>query len=202
GVFMDTVAKGDALESKTFALLQQELNEGRLGIIPSSGRIFHKKGYYSKDREKDIVVDISIEVWPPNAENYSLLWVCECKNYGHSVPVDDVEEFKAKLDQIAGKNVKGVIATRNSFQSGAVSYAKNQGIGLVRVMPDDQVSWYMHCIVSNSPLTPKRLNPREFNAALTNERYQAQERSFYSSYDGYIFGNWQSLVKHALSENS
>lgn len=136
---MDSVAKGNALENKVFNLLQKELIEGRLGIIPSSAKVFQKKGYYSKDREKDIVVDISIEVWSPEAENYALLWVCECKNYNHSVPVDDVEEFKAKLDQIAGKNVKGVIATRNSFQSGSISYARNQGIGLVRVMPGDQV---------------------------------------------------------------
>lgn len=197
---MDSIAKGNALENKVFNLLQKELIEGRLGIIPSSAKIFQKKGYYSKDREKDIVVDISIEVWPPEAENYALLWVCECKNYGHSVPVDDVEEFKAKLDQISGKNVKGVIATGNSFQSGSISYARNQGIGLVRVMPDDQVSWLMHCITSSSLPRQKNLNSREFNDALSYEGYQAKERSFFSAYDGYIFGSWQSLVKHALRE--
>jgi len=199
---MDTVTKGDLLESQTFTILQNELTEGRLGISPSAGKIFHKKGYYSKDREKNIVVDISIEVWLPNAENYSLLWVCECKNYGHSVPVDDVEEFKSKLDQIAGKNVKGVIATKNSFQSGAVTYAKNQGIGLVRIMPNDQVSWLMHYSLAESASTPQGLNSREFNAALLSERYQAKERSFYSAYDGYIFGSWRSLLKHSLSGNS
>ena len=46
---MSAVAKGDALESKVFNLLKQELGEGHLGIITSSNRIFHKKGYYSKD---------------------------------------------------------------------------------------------------------------------------------------------------------
>ncbi|WMC12205.1 restriction endonuclease [Oceanimonas pelagia] len=198
---MNTVAKGDALEDKTFDLLKEELEKGRLGIDSSSGKIFKKKGYYSKDREKDIIVDISIEVWLPNATNYSLLWVCECKNYGHKVPVDDVEEFKAKLDQIAGKNVKGVIATKNSFQSGAISYARNQGIGLVRIMPDDQVTWMMHFMTTAS-LKENRLNPREFNAALSNCSHQAQERTFYSAYDGYIFGNWQSLLRHTFESSS
>jgi hypothetical protein len=198
---MNTVAKGDALEDKIFSLLKEELNNGRLGIDSASGKIFQKKGYYSKDREKDIIVDISIEVWPPGAENYSLLWVCECKNYGHKVPVDDVEEFKAKLDQIAGKNVKGVIATKNSLQSGAISYARNQGIGLVRIMPDDQVTWMMHLM--NTVSTGKsKLSSREFNAALSNEHHKAQERNFYSAYDGYIFGNWQSLLRHSLDESS
>ena len=198
---MNTVAKGDSLEDKTFDLLKEELEKGRLGIDASSGKIFKKKGYYSKDREKDIIVDISIEVWPPNATNYSLLWVCECKNYGHKVPVDDVEEFKAKLDQIAGKNVKGVIATKNSFQSGAISYARNQGIGLVRIMPDDQVTWIMHFMTTSS-LKENKLNPREFNAALSNCSHQAQGRTFYSAYDGYIFGNWQSLLRHIFESRS
>jgi hypothetical protein len=95
---LDTVAKGDALESDVFSTLKNELDNGCLGISPTSGRIFKQKGYYSKDREKDIIMDVSIEVWLPNAYKYSMLWVCECKNYNHRVPVDDVEEFKSKLD--------------------------------------------------------------------------------------------------------
>jgi hypothetical protein len=198
---MSTVAKGDALEDQAFDLLQVELSKGRLGIDSASGRILKKKGYYSRDREKDIVVDISIEVWPPGAQNYSLLWVCECKNYGHSIPVDDVEEFKAKLDQIAGKNIKGVMASRSSFQSGAISFARNQGIGLVRVMPDDQVTWMMH-LMTTSTASKSQLDPREFNAALSVERYQANNRNFYAAYDGYIFGNWQSLLRHSIGTSS
>lgn len=198
---MSTVAKGDALEDQAFDLLKVELSQGRLGIDSASGRIFKKKGYYSRDREKDIVVDISIEVWPPGAQNYSLLWVCECKNYGHSIPVDDVEEFKAKLDQIAGKNIKGVMASRSSFQSGAIAFARNQGIGLVRVMPDDQVTWMMYMMTTSMSIK-SQLNPREFNAALSVERHQANNRNFYAAYDGYIFGSWQSLLRHSIGESS
>ncbi len=196
---MSTVAKGDAFEEETFLLLKKELEAGRLGISPSSGKIFKRKGYYSKDREKNIIVDISIEVWLPGADRYSMLWVCECKDYGRSVPVDDVEELKSKLDQIAGKNIKGVVATRNAFQEGAIKYARNQGLGLVRIMPEDQVSWFVYCIMSGSAPIQDKLNPREFRVALSNEGYQAKERSFYSVYDGYIFGSWIGLIRHSLS---
>ncbi|MCJ8176828.1 restriction endonuclease [Pseudomonas viridiflava] len=199
---MSTVAKGDAFEEETFLFLKKELEAGRLGISPSSGRIFKRKGYYSKDREKDIVVDISIEVWLPGANNYSMLWVCECKDYGRSVPVDDVEEFKSKLDQIAGKNIKGVVATKNAFQEGAITYARNQGLGLVRIMPTDQVSWLIHYVVSSSAPIQQKPNPREFRAALSNDGYRAKERSFYSAYDGYIFGSWVSLIRHSLSDGT
>ncbi|AZC18528.1 restriction endonuclease [Pseudomonas sp. CMR5c] len=199
---MSTVAKGDALEDETFMLIKKELEAGRLGISPSSGRVFKKKGYYSRDREKDIVVDISIEVWLPGADNYSMLWVCECKDYARSIPVDDAEEFKSKLDQIAGKNIKGVIVTRSSFQEGTVKYARSQGVGLVRIMPKDQVSWFMYCIMSGSAPIQNKLNPREFKLALSNEGYQAKERSFYSTYNGYIFGSWLELLRHSLSGNA
>lgn len=198
---MNTLEKGNALEEQVFDLLQIELSKGRLGIDSASGKIFKKKGYYSRDREKDIIVDISIEVWPPGAQNYSLLWVCECKNYVHAVPVDDIEEFKAKLDQIAGKNIKGVMVSRNSFQSGAISFARNQGIGLVRIMPDDQVTWMMHFMTTDM-LGASKLSSREFNSALSIERYQAIGRSFYAAYDDYIFGNWQSLLRHSIGEIS
>lgn len=198
---MSTVAKGHAFEDETFEAIQKELDGGRLGLDPNSARLCKKKGYYSKDREKEIVVDISIEVWPPGARNYTLLWVCECKDYGHSIPVDDVEEFKSKLDQIAGKNVKGIIATQRSFQSGALTYARNQGIGLVRIMPPEQVSWFTHFMTTAS-LKPKKLNPSEFRAALKYEDHQAKERSFYATFDGYIFGGWDTLLRHSFSPNS
>lgn len=198
---MNTFAKGDAFENDVFSILSSEIKNGNLGISPKSARIYSKKGYYSKDREKDIIMDVSIEIWLPNAEQYSMLWVCECKNYEHRVPVDDVEEFKSKLDQIAGKNVKGVIATRNSFQSGALTYAKNNGIGLVRIMPDDQVEWLMHMMPSDI-IKPKQLNSREFNKALVSQDFTAHERSFYSIYDEYVFGDWLSLVKYSLKSDT
>ncbi len=64
-------------------------------------------------------------------------------------------------------------------------------------MPDEQVTWMMHMMTSYS-FEPTKLNPREFNSALSNESYQATQRDFYSAYDGYIFGDWQSLVRHSL----
>jgi hypothetical protein len=198
---MKSVEKGNVLEDKIFNFLKEELSQGRLGIDSTSGRIYKKKGYYSRDREKDIIVDISIEVWLHGAQNYSYLWVCECKNYEHSVPVDDVEEFKAKLDQIAGKNVKGVMVSSNSYQMGAISFAKNQGIGLVRIMPDKQVKWMLYHMPADK-LGESNLDSREFNSALSIEWYQSNNRSFYAIYDGYIFEDWQSLVRHSIVKDS
>ncbi len=195
---MDTTAKGNIFEDSVFEIIEKELKNDRLGLSPSQVKIFKKKGYFSKDRKSDIIVDIAIEVWPPNADNYSLLWICECKNYSSTVPVNDVEEFKAKLDQIAGKNIKGVIASPNALQQGALDYARSNGIGVVRVLPNNQVTWTMHMMISSD--MRDKLNPREFAMALINQNHRGDKRSFYAAYGGYIFGDWYSLLSHSLKK--
>jgi hypothetical protein len=79
------VAKGTAFEDRVFAALDQQLRDDDLRLSPKSAQIFKKKGYYSRDRDDEIVVDISIEVWLPKADRWSLLLVCECKDYRGAV---------------------------------------------------------------------------------------------------------------------
>lgn len=193
---MDTIAKGDAFEAKVFDIIAGELSGDRLGLSPSQAKIFRKKAYFSRDRKSSIIFDVAIEIWPPNAKNYSLLWVCECKDYGGTIPVNDVEEFKAKLDQIGGKNIKGVIASPNALQQGALNYAQSNGIGVVRILQDNQLSWSFHLMTTTD--LKEKLNPREFAMALSNQDYVGRERSFYAIFEGYIFGSWYSLLSQSL----
>ena len=197
---MNTISKGDKFENEVFTSLSCELNNERLGILPSSAKAYQKKGYYSRDREQEIIVDISIEIWPPNADEYSFLLICECKHYRKNIPVDDVEEFKAKLDQIGGKNIKGIFATRDGFSSGAYTYAKNNGIALVRILPDDQVEWMMHLM--NSETTNLKLDSNDFKSALLDQGFKGRNRRFYSTNDQYIFGDWLSVLHHTLKKSA
>lgn len=64
------------------------------------------------------MLDISIETYLNDSQNYTLLTIIECKNYDEKVPVDDVEEFDSKLRQIAEHNIKGIMISPSSFQSG------------------------------------------------------------------------------------
>ena len=95
---MSTVSRGNLFEDRVFDALRKEVNAERLGLLPKQCTLHQKKGYYSRDRDSNIIVDISIEVCLPNASDWSMLWVCECKDYSGSLPVNDVEEFKAKLE--------------------------------------------------------------------------------------------------------
>lgn len=137
-------------------------------------------------------------MWPPGSNNYSLLIVIECKSLGKSVPVDDIEEFKAKLDQIGGKNTKGIVVARNSFQDGSQKYAKNQGIGLARAMPNNQVSWLMHMVASNTVKSDKD-RMLEVQEALTVDSYEAKNRNLFALYNERTFENWRDLIGCAIN---
>ncbi|MBH8557024.1 ImmA/IrrE family metallo-endopeptidase [Hymenobacter negativus] len=128
---MNTVSKGDAFEEKSHQLIESAIQKGELGILPSAAKLFKKKGYFSQKRGENIIFDLTIEVWLPNAETYAYLWIIECKSYSSRVPVNDVEEFESKIRQVAGLNVKGVLITDSTFQSGAFSVARANGMMLI-----------------------------------------------------------------------
>lgn len=83
--------------------------------------------------------DISLEFWLPGADQWSILWIIECKDYAGSIPVDDVEEFKAKLDQISGANRKGMLVVSGALQPSAFNYARSNGIAVARPLPREHV---------------------------------------------------------------
>lgn len=144
---MDTTKKGDKLEDQVFEVFESQIAEDCFFSKREFCKIFRKKGYYSKDREKDIIFDISVEVTLPGQEHYSLLFLIECKNYGHSVPVYDAEEFFTKLQQISGANNKGIIVSSNSFQDGTFKFSRSKGIGLLRYFSKEKLEW----ILARSP---------------------------------------------------
>ena len=130
---LSSVQKGDAFEDVSFNLIEKALHDYKLGLIPGNCRVCRKKGYYSIKRNGYIIFDLTIEVWLEGAPNYSLINIIECKNYAKKVPVDDVEEFYAKIKQIGDVNVKGIFITNNGFQQGAFNFAKSVGMMLIIV---------------------------------------------------------------------
>ena len=123
---MSTSKTGEELEIAVFELFKSEIDAGRFFAKKKCCRIFRKKAYYSKDRESNIVFDVSIEISLPGAEEYSILVLIECKNYGHAVPVDDIEEFFTKTQQVGAANTKAIAISNNSFQSSTLNFAKSK----------------------------------------------------------------------------
>ncbi|MDO8373869.1 MAG: ImmA/IrrE family metallo-endopeptidase [Polaromonas sp.] len=138
---MNSIRVGDSLEEKIHALFISEIENDRFWAKKACCKVFRKKGYYSKDRGTKIVFDLSVEIYLPGVDEFSVVMLVECKNYNHPVPVDDAEEFFSKAQQISGANIKCVIASTNSFQSGTRAFSKSKGIGLLRYFDKTTFKW-------------------------------------------------------------
>jgi Restriction endonuclease len=196
---MSTTQRGDTFEQRVFDALTDELKNERLCAAPKHARIHRKKAYHSRDRGSDIITDVSIEVFLPNRSRPSLIWIFECKDYSGSIPIDDVEEFHAKIQQISEDNTKGTIVTSGALQRGARAYAKAKGIGIIRLLPDDQVEVFMEFMTAASAERATQVDWAEFSTALLNPSHRSR-RSFFSEADGYLFGSWYSLLFHAFEQ--
>ncbi|MGN6476207.1 MAG: restriction endonuclease, partial [Flavipsychrobacter sp.] len=130
---MNTVSRGNAFEKRVVEHIKELLQKNLLPINCERSTVFEKKGYYSQSRKSNIVVDISVECTLPDDTEPSLYLMIECKDYSNPVPVDDLEEFVAKLDQITGLNCKAIFVTSNILQEGALNYAISNNIRVMKI---------------------------------------------------------------------
>src|SRR4051812_18225398 len=105
---VSTRAKGDAFERRVARALRGEIRAGRLNLAASLATLRTKPQYHSQDRGSPIQFDLSIEMRLNPKLPPSLTILVECKDYAGAIGVGEIEEFKAKLDQCFGKNVKGL----------------------------------------------------------------------------------------------
>jgi hypothetical protein len=124
---------GAGFEMEVRDYVQASINAGECGIDPAAAVVRHKAEYWSDKREATIITDVSVELYRPKQKNFWFLWVIECKDLGKLVPVDDVEEFYAKMGQINAH--KGTMASRQGFSKGCTTFAQKSGIGLFRLTP-------------------------------------------------------------------
>lgn len=143
---------GAKLEEEVYKLISHIVNKNEFIVSLPNVKIRKKPRYYSKDRDAEIEFDVSVEKYLANPDEDadirpSIIVVIECKDYKDGIPVDDVEEFHAKLQQIGADNTKGIIITRNGcFQKSALAYAKSKGVALARMFPRLQVNYLTYSI--------------------------------------------------------
>lgn len=161
---MNTTLKGGLLEQAVFDYFTKQITEQRLPWSSEFCKVFRQKGYYSRDREGDIKFDVSIEFYLPEATEYSMVWLIECKNYSASVSVDNVEEFFTKVQQVAPANSKAVMVSNSAFASGGMNYARNKKIGIIRYFDSSDVKWELY----RSPSAAMPMTGKEEQASVMN----------------------------------
>ncbi len=110
--------------------------------------VHHKRAYTGRVSQRKIQVDVSFNYTIAGAD---ILFLVECKCYGHTVAVDDVEEFHSKLDDIGAH--KGIMVTTVGFQKGAIKTAKGRGIALALLMTEHKPGELRYVV--NSASLPK-----------------------------------------------
>jgi hypothetical protein len=87
--------------------------------------------------------------------------------------------------------------TSGALQRSALSYARAKGIGVIRLLPNDQISVVLELLTSRSIEKTPEVNWAEFLPALITPEYRST-RAFFGAQDGYWFPNWYSLLTHEL----
>lgn len=202
---VNTTKKGDALEIAVFNLLQAQINTDRFFARRDCCRIFRRKGYYSEKRKTNIIFDISIEISFPGATDYSVLILVECKNYAKTVPVDDVEEFFAKVEQAGVANTKGIFISNNALQSSALSYCKSQGMGVARYFDGQDLKWELQRSASASFAGKSAGGDLEAYSGLTLPEYRSSVFELYMQSPRGVTNSlntfFADLVFHGLAKN-
>nr|WP_255639170.1 restriction endonuclease [Deinococcus betulae] len=134
----------------------------------------------------------------PRMDKCSQLIIIECKNYQHSVAVNDVEEFSRKLQQITGVGTKGIFATVSPLQKSAKKLAEHDGIGHYRYFPDAN---FKHELARpSSSLSLASLSINEIEDALTNQAYQSSNFDYFMWSNGIHTNSIERFFRNLLFE--
>ena len=116
--------------------------------------VHHQRVFTGRISQREIKVDVSFNYTIAGSD---LLFLVECKRYGHSVPVDDVEEFHSKIDDIGAH--KGIMVTTIGYQEGAVKTARGRGIALALLTTEHQRGELQYVVNSAAP--PRSMTPND-----------------------------------------
>lgn len=141
---LNTTEIGDRFESKSLDIIRKVIEEEQLGHLSNHIRVFQKKEYYSSLRKKNIKFDLTIEVWPPGANRYVLLYIIECKDYNTRVPVSKIEDFHSKILQVAGVNIKGIFISNSPLQEGGFNIAESTGMMVIQGESSEDYKIILH----------------------------------------------------------
>lgn len=194
-----------ALEDQVYSLVESMLESGELPYRKELTRLRRKARYYSHIRKADVEFENVLEIYLkdsfniPDAKPTHVVFF-ECKDHGRNVEVGKIDEVVGRLNGSFGFNMKAYVVTRKGFASGAFETAKSNGIGLVKIMPDDKVHFLIHMITHASIERRQREFARRARRSLRDPDYISDGESFYAMDDGYLFGSFSSLVSNHLRQ--
>jgi hypothetical protein len=193
---------GKQFESQVAKIVTKMVASGELPYRSELVRFKPKAKYFSRTRNADVDFENVLEVYVSgNFEDVDAqpthVIIFECKDHGRLVEVSKIDELVGRLAGGYGFNIKGYMVTRNGFQSGALATAKSNGIGLIKIMPDEKVQFLSHFVTYDMIERKNREFPQRVNLALQNPNYESDGESFYAVDNGYVFSSLLGVIaKH------
>lgn len=129
---MSTTSKGDKFEDIGIELIHKLIEEEEILINAKYIRPFKKQKYKCNSRESFVQFDYVIEVWPPNADRFSVIYFIECKDHKTRVGVNQIKKFHNDIEEVSGANAKGILITKSLLQDGAKTYAEANGFMVIQ----------------------------------------------------------------------
>ena len=130
-----------AYEEVVEALIQQQMGEIKGIEQLEISRDAHLRGMSGYVHQIDVVY--RFRIWRTD-----FLVLVECKQYSKSVGVDDLLQLKSRMDDLRAQ--KGLLVSSSGFQQGAITFAKANGISLLRVC-GTEVDQVLYCMGAMSP---------------------------------------------------
>lgn len=203
---VSSTAKGDKLEDQVFALLPQWVKKGLLAVSTKQAEYKRMAVYHSSNRNGPIKFENCVECYAPGSRigpnaNPGLVLIFECKSRGRKVDIGVVEELSGRLTSGLGFRPKGFIVSDAGYTATAISSAKANGIGLIRIMPDDQIDVVLYFMTPEVIARLDREFPLRAKRGLTVPEYRSEAETVYATYGGYVFGDVADLVKSAIEDD-
>lgn len=155
---------GDKLELRVEQWLTRLIADEQIPVNAALTKVSRHGKVFSRDRGSQITFDVVLELYRRGADTPCLYWIWECKDYSHLVPVDDIEEFHSKIEQIGRDRTKGTIVTTSGFQQSVIALAEAYGIGLVRVVPKAEKASARQSDVTSFDDDDDAIHVREFHS--------------------------------------
>jgi hypothetical protein len=197
----NTTQKGDLFEKKVYNLLLELLAQDNFFVAGKRSLLFEKHKYFSKDREKNIIFDLAIESYREGASSPNLIVLIECKDKGRAISIEDVEAFYSKKEQVARANSKCLLFTTSELQESAFKFATNVGIGVVRILDDDSMSWLVERTNKNLVTSPANTLAINVINALTNEFFVTTKYNTFGLIDNQAFTKIEDLISYLLQQS-
>lgn len=197
---MNTTKKGDLFEDKVHDIILEHLIQDKFFTPGKRSLLFKKHKYFSKDRGKNIIFDLVIEVYRDGAEKPNMIILIECKDKKRPISVHDVEAFESKKQQVARANSKCVIFTTSELQEGALNFAASIGMAVVRILDDDSLMWFVERTNKNLTTTTNNTVMVNVMNALTTKFFVTTNQKTFAFFNNRPYNKIDELLLDILKE--